>query len=195
MGTSRPKDEILLDVHRSLRWPSQTFDADAYYLGFDGSGYDSNLIPVRLNEFVMRVLPNMWQAASDAYTMRIAFIERRGGTAIGMLPLMQLALIHLRLEGCIVRPEMRLFSDSLKGRPVIPGERIMIVSDFADTGAMVSHAARRLRELGAVVPAAFVLLDMSIGAKENLASEGVVLTSQWTLAQRDTVLEARMAPA
>jgi orotate phosphoribosyltransferase len=198
-GEVRSDEEMLLDMHRAARRSTYVLssggtsreyvDIDGYYLGADGDyEFDRKLGLVRLTELVTRIIPPIIDVSRKHATTRIAFVEKPDNGPVGMLALMSLILLHSGLEGCIVRPGKRLLAASIKGRPIIRGERILIISDVATRGSTISYPARRLRDLGAVVPAAFVLLDRSHDAEQQLGREGIKLEAYWTLGKRDKVV-------
>lgn len=196
---TRRREDMLLDLHRSMRrstyilssgQPSDEYtDFDGFYLGGEGDfEFDRARAHVRLNDMVNEIIPRIVAEARAHAVSRLAFPEKRDDGPVGMLAMMDLILYHSGLEGCIVRPDRRLLAARIKGRPVSSGERIMIVSDVATLGGTIARPAACLRELGAVVPAAYVLLDRCQGAKERLAEEGIDLLHYWNLAERDKLL-------
>jgi orotate phosphoribosyltransferase len=200
---ARSRDETLFDVHRSRRnstyvlssgAASGTYiDIDAYYFGNEGDyDFDLQRAQQRLGEVVELVVPEIIAAASEHSITRLAFPEKPDDGPVGTVAMMDLILLASGLEGCVVRPERRLIAARIKGRPIVSGERIMIVSDVATTGGTIARPAACLRELGAVVPAAFVLLDRGQGARERLQREGIELVSFWSISTLNEKLERRL---
>jgi hypothetical protein len=196
---ARRPEEMLMDFHRSMRRsmyvlssgePSDEYaDVDGYYLGGDGDlEFDRERAQLRLRELVEQIVPKIVKLAADYGVNRLAFPEKRDDGPVGMLAMMDLILFHSGLDGCIVRPNKRLLAARIKGRPIGSGEQLMIVSDVATLGNTIARPAACLRELGGVVPAAFVLLDRCQGAKESLAQESIELISYWTIQQRNDAL-------
>ncbi len=64
---------------------------------------------------------------------------------------------------------------------VSPGDRVLVVDDVATTGGSVLHAVAALREIGAGVSGAIVLVDRLEGAGDALRNEGVELRSVATI--------------
>jgi len=200
---AKRREDKLLDLHRSMRrssyvlssgQPSDEYtDFDGFYLGGEGDfEFDRVRAQVRLKDMVGEIIPKIAEAARANAVSRLAFPEKRDDGPVGTLAMMDLILFHSGLEGCIVRPDRRLLAARIKGRPISLGERIMIVSDVATLGGTIARPAACLRELGAVVPAAYVLLDRCQGAKERLAEEGIALLHHWSLAERDKILSDRI---
>lgn len=188
---ARSEDEMLLDVHRSKRRSvyvlsngassTEYTDFDGYYLGGVGDHeFSKDLAQQRLVELIQKVVPNIGEAARKHSIARLAFYEKRDDGPVGMLTHMNLIAVICGIESCIIRPEKRLLAASIKGRPIVPGERFMIVSDVATSGHTILRVATRIREVGGIVPAAFVLYDRCSGAKQHLAEEGIALESFWT---------------
>lgn len=196
---ARSEDEMLLDLHRSMRRSTYTLSAgtpsreytdfDGYYLGGQGDhDFSGELAQLRLAELVGKIVPRIAAAAAKHSITRLAFSEKRDDGPIGMLTQMNLIMLTCGIESCIVRPEKRLYAASIKGRPILPGERVMVVSDVSTSGHTILRSAIRLRELGAYVPSAFVLLDRSAAARESLANDGIALESFWTIERREQLL-------
>lgn len=203
---ARTKEETLFDVHRSRRASTYVLssgaaspdyvDIDGYYLGSEGDhDFDPVRAQQRLTELVELVIPAIREAADRFSVTRLAFAEKHDNGPVGALALMSLILFQSGLEGCVVRPDRRLLPARVKGRPVLPGERIMIIGDVATTGETISKPAKCLRELGATVPAAFVFLDRCQGGKERLGAEHIELVSFWNVAELDDKLKARLEVA
>jgi len=200
----RSPDEMLLDVHRAMRRSSYVLssghageeyaDFDGYYLGGQGDyDFDPGLRRLRLSELVEKIVPQLVEVAQECAVSRLAFPEKRDDGPVGTLAMMDLIVYHSGLEGCIVRPDRRLHIAQVKGRPIVLGERVLIVSDVATYGGTIARPAACLRQLGAVVPAAFVLLDRCQGAKAQLAAEDIVLYSYWDLSSRDKALAPQVS--
>ncbi len=196
-------EESILDLHRSMRrseyvlssgQPSEEYtDFDGYFLGGEGDyEFDPLQGQRRLDLLVEYILPRMIETARSYAISRLAFPEKRDDGPVGMLAMMDLILYHSGLDGCIVRPDRRLLAARIKGHPIRPGERMMVVNDVATLGGTIARPAACLRELGAVVPVAFVLLDRCQGAKELLADDGIDLVHYWNLTDRDRILERRI---
>jgi len=73
------------------------------------------------------------------------------------------------------------------------GTSVIVVDDVATTGGSILEAVKALRDQGAVVRKAFVVVDRGQGARRNLAAEGVELMSIITL--KKLLLELREAGA
>ena len=73
------------------------------------------------------------------------------------------------------------------------GANVIVVDDVATTGGSILEAVKALREQGAVVRRAFVVVDRGQGARKNLMAEDVELISITTL--KKVLLELREAGA
>jgi orotate phosphoribosyltransferase len=203
---ARSRDETLFDVHRSRRnstyvlssgQSSETYtDIDAYFLGGEGDyDFDLQRAQQRLGELVELIVPEIMDVANEHSITRLAFPEKPDDGPVGTLAMMDLILWASQLEGCVVRPDRRLIPARIKGRPVVQGERIMIVSDVATSGGTIARPAACLRELGAVVSVAFVFLDRCQGARERLQQEDIKLEHFWSTDALEEKLEARLSEA
>jgi len=203
---ARSYDESLRDLHRSFRRSTYILSAggtsnfyadfDAYFLGNVGDhSFDLTAGLVRLEELRSKVAPEILKTAARHGATRLAFFEKRDDGPVGILAAADLILDATGLEGCIVRPHKRLVVARVKGRPIEHGERVMIVGDVATTGTTLAQPARCLREFGAIVSAAFVLLDRGQEARNRLAREGISLTSYWSVGDIADSAQRRSRPS
>lgn len=124
-----------------------------------------------------------------------AFLERIwasdvdlvGGLEMGAVPIIgSLAAISVEMNRPVntffVRKEVKAHGtrdliEGLAPGETLNGKRVMIVDDVATSGGSIMKAVRPVREAGAVIDTAMVLVDREEGAAEALALEGVKLLS------------------
>jgi hypothetical protein len=198
---SSNKSEAVLDFLRSARRstyttvagrPSNYFtDLDEYFLGhLSGDTFDPDIAQARRRWLQESVAGEILSHARTQSVSRLVFVEKQDAGPIGMLSVMNLILHATGLDACVLRPRKRLLVSSVKGRPILAGERMMIVSDVATTGSTILHVARRVRELGGVPVAAYVLHDRGEGALEALSMEGINLRAHVDeLAEREAEID------
>lgn len=108
---------------------------------------------------------------------RLAFIEKDSGP-VGALSLKDLLIVRSAIPGIILRLQRRILSAAIKARePLQPGEKIVIISDVATSGAGILKAANIAWAARAKVIAAIVYFDREQGAIENLRKVGIKLSS------------------
>lgn len=180
------KEEMVLDFSRAAKRSTYTtvaglptdlfYDVDDFLLGQVEEGiFENEIGRGRREVFLKAVCSDLLRIASRFSIVRLAFVEKGGPGPVGMLAWLPLLLNGTGMEACVVRPRKRLLLSSTKGRPVQKGERFLIVSDVATTGMTIMRAAARLRALGGVVPAAYVLYDRQVVAREWLEKEDMEL--------------------
>jgi len=120
---------------------------------------------------------------------RLAFIDKAGHGPVGMIALSSQITCKSQKEAIFVRPYKNTVRSTIEGKPMGPGERILIVSDVATTGQSLLKAASKLWAVGTVVVGALVFLDQELGAKENLSLKDVSLYSLLTRSKGRESLE------
>ncbi|HUY61488.1 MAG TPA: orotate phosphoribosyltransferase [Candidatus Dormibacteraeota bacterium] len=105
-----------------------------------------------------------------------------GGPAIGADPLVTAIAFSSALDGgalvdaFIVRPQPKAHGagGAIAGPPLHPGQRVALADDALTTGRSLVEAAARVRETGAEIVAAYVLVDREEGdAAGRLAAAGL----------------------
>lgn len=114
-----------------------------------------------------------------------------GGMALGAVPLAVAVALETGTPFVMVRKETREHGTGkrIEG-PDVAGQHVLVVEDVATSGGSVVEAVRVLKEAGATVTDAWVVVDRESGARERLAAEGVTLhglvTASDLLARCDT---------
>jgi len=124
--------------------------------------------------------PPVYEAVVDELARLASKLEFEvvAGVATGGLPWAAMLSLKLRAPLVYVRTEkkehgtMGVVEGFLK-----PSTVAVVVDDVATTGSSIERAVLALRELGAVVRDAVVIVDREEGAKERLAQVGVSLHS------------------
>lgn len=109
------------------------------------------------------------------------------GTALGGVPIATALSLRADLPLLIVRKEAKDHgtAERVEG-PLGEGKRALVVEDVTTTGGSLLSAVEALREAGASVERAVVVVDRGEGAVDRLSVEGVELVSLATL---DELLE------
>ncbi len=100
------------------------------------------------------------------------------GMALGAVPLAVAVALETGMPFVMVRKEPKDHGtkELIEGE-VIPGEKFVVVEDVATTGGSTMRVVSALREKGANVSKAVVVVDREEGATEMLLEHGVELVS------------------
>jgi len=103
------------------------------------------------------------------------------GMALGAVPLAVAVALETNRPFVMVRKEPKDHGtkDLIEGE-VLPGEKFVIVEDVATTGGSTMRVVSALREKGANVAKAVVVVDRQEGAREMLTEHGIELISLFT---------------
>jgi orotate phosphoribosyltransferase len=104
--------------------------------------------------------------------------NRIAGMALGAVPLAVAVALETERPYVMVRKEPKDHGtkDLIEG-DVHPGDKFIIVEDVATTGGSTMRVVTALREKGAQVSKAVVVVDRQEGATEMLAEHGIELVS------------------
>lgn len=88
-------------------------------------------------------------------------VERLAGVELGAVPLVVAVSLHSGLSYGIVRKSVKEYgtSNSIEGRSLEVGERVVLIEDVVTTGTQVLRAAATLEEAGAEVLGILAVLD------------------------------------
>jgi orotate phosphoribosyltransferase len=103
------------------------------------------------------------------------------GMALGAVPLAVAVALETNRPFVMVRKEPKDHGtkDLIEGE-VLPGEKFVVVEDVATTGGSTMRVVSALREKGANVAKAVVVVDRLEGAREMLTEHGIELISLFT---------------
>ncbi len=103
------------------------------------------------------------------------------GVAVGGLPLATAVAMILLRPLVYVRKEKKEHGTMSRLEGVVDRSEYIVIDDVATTGGSLLRAVKAVREKGAEVRDAWVVVDRIQGAKESLGEEGVNLNSLATL--------------
>jgi len=104
------------------------------------------------------------------------------GMALGAVPLAVAVALETNQPFVMVRNEPKDHgTKELVEGEVAPGDKFVIVEDVATTGGSTLRVVSILREKGANVSKAIVVVDRLEGAKEMLVEHGIELVSLFTV--------------
>ena len=175
------------------------WDIDLFLLGAstqtpDGRMYLDATTTKRRVEFVVKAFAReIEKLRQNNLVTRIAFLENATGGPVGMISFASSLIAETGLEAVFVRPRRSVLVSAVKGRPFIPNERVVLLSDVATSGRSLLSAISILREAGADVSSVVVALDRESGAFDTLQQDGVQLNALWTATDRTSVRDAHRA--
>ncbi|GAC1339482.1 MAG: orotate phosphoribosyltransferase [Candidatus Dormibacteria bacterium] len=122
---------------------------------------------------------------------RAVGVEAVGGLTLGADPIAAAVAALSGGDGgtpvraFIVRKEAKEHGTgrAIEGAPLGPGVRCAIVDDVVTTGGALLRAVEAVRETGAEVVEAIVVVDREEGGRETLAAEGVALHALYQRSQ------------
>jgi orotate phosphoribosyltransferase len=133
--------------------------------------------------------PDALAAVATAFAERVGRVKL-AGVALGAVPLVAATSIETGLPYVIVRKAAKEYGtgNRIEGN-LDEGEEVVVLEDVATTGQSAADAVEALREAGAVVRRALVVVDREEGARETLADHDVelhaLLTASELLADAD----------
>ena len=147
--------------------------------------FDARLLSTRHSS--LKLIVRAFKQIVDELNTKIDAI---GGPAIGAVPLVGAYVAQHDLRGFFVRPQKKEHGTQRQVEGNLrKGDRVVMIEDTVTSGKSLIEAIHRVREYGAEVTAALVVLDRGAGAKELLDREQVPLYPLLTLnaAQDDIV--------
>lgn len=104
--------------------------------------------------------------------------EKIAGMALGAVPIAVAVALETNRPYVMVRKEPKDHGtrELIEGE-VNPGEKFIVVEDVATTGGSTMKVVNALREKGAAVDTAIVVVDREEGATEALSEHGIKLIS------------------
>ena len=110
--------------------------------------------------------------------------EVLAGLELGGVPLATALSLRTGLPACFVRKKAKEYGTRrLAEGADISGRRVVIVEDVATTGGQIVMSAAELRDRGAIVDSAVVVIDRESGGREALADIGIELRALYTLSE------------
>jgi orotate phosphoribosyltransferase len=112
-------------------------------------------------------------------------VQRLAGPVLGAVPLVTALSLQTGLPSVIVRVDKAKeygTSRRFEGR-LAAGDRVVLVEDVVTTGGAALAAVEVLREAGAEVLGAVVVVDREQGGREAFAAAGVPLQALFTRSQ------------
>ncbi len=136
-----------------------------------------------VDKYVFETNPESLAAIAEAFAERVDD-TKLGGVALGAVPLVAATSIAADQPYVIVRKETKEYGTGNRIEGAFEeGEEIVVLEDIATTGSSAIDAVEALREAGAVVERALVVVDREEGARENLAEHDIELEALVTASE------------
>jgi orotate phosphoribosyltransferase len=174
--------EVALHRDQRLKELGQDISHAAYLRGrfVLRSGVTSNYY---FDKYLFETKPNLLRRVAAFLAELVPQgTDRLAGPELGGVALATAVSLDLGLPFVIVRKAQKSYATTsqIEGE-LYPGERIAVLEDVVTTGTAAIQSARALRQAGAIVQDAIVVIDREEGGAEALAAEGLQF---WPLFRR-----------
>ncbi|TYL39007.1 orotate phosphoribosyltransferase [Natronococcus pandeyae] len=143
-----------------------------------------------VDKYLFETDPRCLEAIADAFAERLEAGDKLGGVALGGVPLAAATSVAAGVPYVIARKQRKEYGTGnlVEGR-LEDGEEVVVVEDIVTTGTSLVDAVEALREAGATVERALVVVDRQEGGRENVEEAGLemeaLVTAEELLADRD----------
>jgi orotate phosphoribosyltransferase len=143
-----------------------------------------------VDKYLFETDPDCLETVADAFAERLDRDDKLAGVALGAVPLAAATSVAAGVPYVIVRKQRKEYGTSnlVEGR-LEEGEEVVVLEDIVTTGTSLVEAIEALRETGATVERALVVVDRQEGGRENVEAADVemeaLVTAEELLAERD----------
>ncbi|WP_439027731.1 orotate phosphoribosyltransferase [Haloarchaeobius sp. DT45] len=138
-----------------------------------------------VDKYLFETDPTCLDLIAEAFAERVADSDAKlAGVALGGVPLVAATALKAKRPYVIARKKQKEYGTAnlVEGR-LEEGEEVIVVEDIATTGQSAVDAVEALRDAGAVVNRALIVVDREEGGRENLAEAGVEMESLVTASE------------
>jgi len=134
------------------------------------------------DKFRFEARPDLLAAVADALAALVpGDVEVLAGLELGGIPIVTALSLRTGLPAAFVRKQAKPYGTRrLAEGADLAGRRVLVVEDVATTAGQMLLSTADLREAGAKVEHALVVIDRLAGGREALAGIGVELHALWT---------------
>ncbi|GAB7018220.1 orotate phosphoribosyltransferase [Halostagnicola bangensis] len=142
-----------------------------------------------VDKYLFETDPDCLEAIAEAFADRLLEGDKLGGVALGGVPLAAATSVAGGVPYVIARKQRKEYGTAnlVEGR-LEEGEEVVVVEDIVTTGTSLVDAVEALRDAGATVERALVVVDREEGGRENVEEAGVEMESLVTASE---LLESR----
>ncbi len=143
-----------------------------------------------VDKYLFETDPRCLDAIATAFADRVDPDDKLGGVALGGVPLAAATSVVAGVPYVIARKQRKEYGTGnlIEGR-LEAGEEVIVVEDIVTTGTSLVDAVDALREAGATVDRALVVVDRQEGGRETVEAAGVemeaLVTADELLADRE----------
>ncbi len=143
-----------------------------------------------VDKYLFETDPTCLEAIAEAFAERVGPDDKLAGVALGAVPLAAATSVAADAPYVIARKQRKDYGTAnlIEGR-LEDGEEVVVLEDIVTTGTSLVDAIEALREAGATVDRALVVVDREEGGRENVEDAGVemeaLVTASDLLADRD----------
>jgi orotate phosphoribosyltransferase len=127
-----------------------------------------------VDKYLFETDPDCLRAIAEAFAERVDDGTKLGGVALGGVPLAAATSVVADVPYVVARKQAKEYGtgNRIEGR-LDDGEEVVVVEDIATTGQSAVDAVEALRDAGAEVNRALLVVDREEGGYELLAEHGV----------------------
>ncbi|WP_254769095.1 orotate phosphoribosyltransferase [Salinilacihabitans rarus] len=143
-----------------------------------------------VDKYLFETDPRCLELIADAFAERIDDDAKLAGVALGAVPLAAATSVAAGVPYVVARKQRKEYGTGnlIEGR-LAEGEEVVVLEDIVTTGTSLVDAVEALREAGATVERALVVVDRQEGGRETVEEAGVemeaLVTAEELLAGRD----------
>ncbi len=143
-----------------------------------------------VDKYLFETDPRCLELIAEAFAERVDEDEKLAGVALGAVPLAAATSVAAGVPYVIARKQRKEYGTAnlIEGR-LEEGEEVVVLEDIVTTGTSLVDAIEALREAGATVDRAMVVVDREEGGRENVEDADVemeaLVTASELLADQD----------
>ncbi|ELZ04536.1 orotate phosphoribosyltransferase [Natrialba aegyptia] len=128
--------------------------------------------------------PDCLSAVADAFADRITPDDKLAGVALGAVPLAAATSVAASVPYVIARKQRKEYGTAnlIEGE-LDEGEEVVVLEDIVTTGTSLVDAIEALRDAGATVDRALVVVDREEGGRETVEDANVEMESLVTASE------------
>ncbi|SEW12245.1 orotate phosphoribosyltransferase [Natrinema salifodinae] len=137
-----------------------------------------------VDKYLFETDPECLELIAEAFAERVDADDKLGGVALGGVPLAAAASVAAGVPYVIARKQRKDYGTAnlIEGR-LEEGEEVVVVEDIVTTGTSLVEAVEALRDAGATVERALVVVDREEGGRENVEEAGIEMESLVTASE------------
>ncbi|ELZ08291.1 orotate phosphoribosyltransferase [Halovivax asiaticus JCM 14624] len=137
-----------------------------------------------VDKYLFETDPTCLSAIADAFAEHLGADDKLGGVALGGVPLAAATSVVADVPYVIARKQRKDYGTAnlVEGR-LDEGESVVVIEDIVTTGTSLVEAVEALRDAGATVERALVVVDREEGGRETVADAGVEMDALVTASE------------